>query len=87
MDNNKNPLRWLLALHVGAVVAVACSGMLGMLVSKAVAVLLGVGSILAFGGLEFWINRCPHCGCYLGRNWGEFCQFCGRRIREQKTDT
>ncbi len=24
--------------------------------------------------------RCPHCGKYLDRNCGEYCQYCGERL-------
>jgi hypothetical protein len=27
------------------------------------------------------INNCPYCGKYLYRNYGECCQWCGKRIR------
>ena len=29
---------------------------------------------------HFLFNRCPHCGRQLGRNTGEFCQFCGKPL-------
>ena len=50
-------------------------------------VVLALIVLLAFLGVEFFMNRCPHCQRYLGRNWGQFCQHCGRRIREEKQDT
>ena len=31
---------------------------------------------------HFLWNGCPHCGKQLGRNEGDFCQFCGKRIEE-----
>ena len=27
-------------------------------------------------------NKCPHCGKNLGRNSGDYCQFCGKPIDE-----
>lgn len=41
-----------------------------------------VGVIVTFSCLipHFLFNKCPHCGKQLGRNEGEFCQFCGKRI-------
>ena len=27
------------------------------------------------------VNNCPHCGRYLFRNWGPYCQWCSGRIR------
>ncbi len=40
------------------------------------------GVIVAFSCLipHFLFNRCPHCGRQLGRNTGEFCQFCGKPL-------
>ena len=29
---------------------------------------------------HFLYNKCPHCGKQLGRNEGDFCQYCGKRI-------
>ena len=29
---------------------------------------------------HFLFYKCPHCGRFLGRNEGEFCQHCGKRI-------
>lgn len=29
---------------------------------------------------HFLFNKCPHCGKQLGRNEGEFCQFCGKSL-------
>ena len=29
---------------------------------------------------HFLFNRCPQCGKQLGKNEGEFCQFCGKHI-------
>ena len=43
------------------------------------------GMVVAFSCLipHFLWNKCPHCGKQLGRNEGEFCQFCGGRIDEE----
>ncbi len=49
--------------------------------------LLALVAFVGFLVVEFFMNRCPHCQCYLGRNFGFFCQHCGERIREEKTDT
>ncbi len=37
------------------------------------AVVIAVGFIL-----DIAFVRCPHCGRYLGRAWGDHCQFCGK---------
>lgn len=41
-----------------------------------------VGLIVAFSCLipDFLFNKCPHCGKRLGRNYGDFCQFCGKPL-------
>ncbi|XCP86348.1 hypothetical protein ABXS75_05980 [Roseburia hominis] len=46
-----------------------------------------VGVIVAFSCLipHFVFNKCPHCGRQLGRNEGEFCQYCGERIEEMNS--
>lgn len=61
-----------------------------LLISGIIIMLLGylyepfviVGIIVAFSCLvpHFIFNRCPHCKKQLGRNEGNFCQFCGQRI-------
>ena len=30
--------------------------------------------------------RCPPCGEHLGRDRGEFCPHCGKKLRQQNTD-
>ena len=44
--------------------------------------LLVIGCIIAFSGLipHFLYNKCPHCGRQLGRNEGEYCQYCGKAL-------
>lgn len=62
-----------------------------LLIVGAVVMLLGgylyeplfiVGVIVAVSCLipHFLCNKCPHCGKQLGKNEGEFCQFCGERF-------
>lgn len=31
---------------------------------------------------HFLYNKCPHCGKQLGRNEGQYCQYCGHPIDE-----
>ena len=40
------------------------------------------GMIVAFSCLipDFLYNKCPNCGKRLGRNEGEYCHHCGRKI-------
>lgn len=41
-----------------------------------------VGFVVAFSSLipHFLYNKCPNCGKQLGRNEGDFCQYCGKSI-------
>lgn len=47
---------------------------------------LALFAFLVFLAVEFFMNRCPHCDRYLDRNWGQFCQHCGERIRGSEAD-
>lgn len=40
------------------------------------------GAVVAISCLipHFLYNKCPHCGKQLGRNEGDFCQFCGKSL-------
>ena len=42
------------------------------------------GVVVTFSSLvpHFLYNKCPHCGRQLGRNEGDFCQFCGKPLDE-----
>lgn len=41
-----------------------------------------LGVVIMCGGLMVKIRycRCPHCGGFIGRSSGEFCQFCGKKL-------
>lgn len=41
-----------------------------------------LGGVIACSCLipHFLYNKCPHCGKQFGRNEGDFCQHCGKRI-------
>lgn len=43
-----------------------------------------IGAAVVFSCLipEFLFNKCPHCGRYLGKNSGRFCQFCGKPLKK-----
>lgn len=53
----------------------------GLLVTRTLAY---IGAGLAILAVFFrWIwYRCPHCGRYLDRIWGDFCPYCGKRLDE-----
>ena len=57
-------------------------GIIVMLLAYIYDPLLIVGAIIAFSALipHFLFNKCPHCGKQLGRNEGDFCQFCGKSL-------
>ncbi|MEE1393705.1 MAG: hypothetical protein U0K65_06040 [Negativibacillus sp.] len=58
------------------------AGFVVMLLAYVYRPLFYVGGAIAFSCLipHFLFNRCPHCGKQLGRNEGDFCQYCGKRI-------
>lgn len=53
-----------------------------MLLSYVYEPLLYVGAVIEFSSLipHFLYNKCPYCGKQLGRNEGNYCQHCGKRI-------
>ena len=65
----------------------------GLLIGGAVVMFLGcnwvpvfiVGVIVTCSCLvpHFLWNRCPYCERQLGRNDGNYCQFCGGRLDEE----
>ena len=58
------------------------AGVITMLLGYCFEPLVIVGAVAAFSCLipHFLFNKCPHCRKQLGRNEGEFCQFCGKHI-------
>ena len=68
----------------GAMVLLA---MIGYADPGPVPLVLALIVFLTFLAVELLLNRCPHCGRYLDRNWGHFCQHCGERIRGEEADT
>ncbi|MEL3909154.1 MAG: hypothetical protein P1P64_09155 [Treponemataceae bacterium] len=60
------------------------AGLITMLSAYFYEPLFYVGIVIALSGLipHFLYNKCPHCGKQLGRNEGDFCQFCGRRTEK-----
>ncbi len=46
---------------------------------EAVCVIVAAVVVLTFAG-HIALCRCPHCGRYLGRVWGDRCQFCGKPL-------
>ncbi len=86
MKDRKKRLWWADRLRLTFAVLILLAAMLGY--TGSVVGLIGLFSILpAFLLVEFTMNRCPHCDRHLDRNWSHFCQHCGERVREDKTDT
>lgn len=57
-------------------------GIIIMLLGCLYEALAVIGMIVAFSCLipHFLFNKCPHCGKQLGRNEGDFCQYCGQPL-------
>ena len=68
-----------------AVLIVVCA-MLAQAKPGPLPLVLALVAFIAFLAVEFFMNRCPHCDRYLDRNWGQFCQHCGERIRGEKAE-
>ena len=86
MKDKKNRLLWVDRLRVGFIIGMLLAGM--MAYAGSIVCLIGMFVILiAWGMVELTMNRCPHCDRYLDRNWGPFCQYCGERVREDKSET
>ena len=58
------------------------AGFIVMLLAYVYQPLFYLGGVIAFSCLipNFLYNKCPPCGKQLGRNEGDFCQHCGKRI-------
>ena len=64
--------------------AILIAGILIMLAGHGILVL--AGTLVTFGALALHIYwwRCHHCGQFLGRDKGEYCQHCGKKIDYDK---
>lgn len=87
MKGKKNRVRLADLLRGSMAVLIVFLAMVAQAKPGPVLLVLALIAFLAFLAVEFFMNRCPHCGQYLGKNWGQFCQHCGERIREEKQDT
>ena len=74
-------------LRVCYLVAILLTGAAGLSAKRLMFAWIEIFLMGAFLFVEYSMNRCPHCGRYLDRNRGQFCQHCAQRIREDKTDT
>lgn len=84
MKDKKNGMRRADLLRGIMAVLIIFLAMLARTEPGPVLLVLALIALLVFLAVEFFMNRCPHCGQYLGKNWGQFCQHCGERIREEK---
>jgi len=62
------------------------SGFVIMLLAYVYDPLFIAGLLVTFSSLipHFLFNKCPHCGKQLGRNEGDFCQFCGTPLDSEE---
>ena len=86
MNRRRTRLWWADRLRIAFAVLLVLAAMLAKAWS-AMGLMVMCLVLPAFLAVEFTMNRCPHCDRYLDRNWSHFCQHCGGRIREDKTDT
>lgn len=68
---------FMLCLLIGALVA-------GIGATMEITWLAPIGIALMMGGLliQMTFYRCPHCKSYLGRSGGDFCPYCGKKVKE-----
>ncbi|MBE6973335.1 MAG: hypothetical protein E7440_05590 [Ruminococcaceae bacterium] len=86
MKDKKKRLWWADRLKFLCLALMLIFAMIGH--TGSVVGLIGVFVVLpVFLAVELLMNCCPHCDRYLGRDRGRFCQHCGERIREDKTET
>ena len=85
-EDKKRRLWWADRLKLALLAALLLFGMLAYAGSELCFFLMFV-VLMGFFGVEFFMNRCPHCDRYLGRDAGLFCQHCGGPIREDRPDT
>lgn len=71
-----NVVFWI-AIAVGAVIS-------GLGSTNGMQAMSFIGVVLMCAGLMVKLRycRCPHCGGFIGRSNGGFCQFCGKKINE-----
>lgn len=57
-------------------------GFIIMLFSYVNIIFLPIGIAVAGSSVvpNLLFYKCPHCGAHLGRNGGDFCQHCGKRM-------
>ena len=74
--NLKKTRKVILSLFVAIFVTGMAAGILESMVFAVIT--LGLCVALVAVSLTFW--RCPHCGEYLGRNVGQYCTHCGKKL-------
>lgn len=87
MKKKENQVRYADLLRGTMAVLLILCAMVAQAKPGPAPLVLALVVFIAFLLVEFFMNRCPHCGRYLDRNWGKFCQHCGERIRPDKVDT
>ena len=48
-------------------------------------IVLGISLAVLFLGfiLHFALVRCPHCGAWIRRPYGDYCRYCGKKYSEE----
>jgi hypothetical protein len=61
--------------------------LVGVKIDKLGLVLIGLALLFAGIPANFLLLRCPSCGSWLGRNPGDYCQYCGEKIDWDKKNS
>ena len=64
---------YMAALLLGALII-----FLGIQVERRGVCAAGTAVVLLAMAGHIVFSRCPHCGRYLGRAWGDHCPYCGK---------
>lgn len=89
MKDKSKRLWWHDRLSIGLLIGMLLMAVLaqGKPEHGLVFLMLAIVLLIVFAGVELFMNRCPHCDRFLGRDRGLFCPHCGERIREAREDT
>ena len=75
----KIEIRSLLILALGSLTAFTGA----IFFSSEFLIFIGLGIMVSSIIYHLIFYRCPHCGKYLYRNNGDFCQYCGKNLNEK----
>lgn len=72
----KNAVKLIYCLFIGGFILILLSYVNILFLPLGI---LAEGSAVVCNMLFF---KCPHCGKHLGRNGGDYCQHCGKRVND-----